>query len=342
MKKKRVGLFIAIIIAYVFIMGLSISLGAADISIKDAFYTLFKSIPFLGSFLHGKVTYTMSVIIFKVRMPRIIMASIVGMGLAVVGTSFQAVFKNPMADPYILGISSGAALGAAIGIVLHIGGESFQVSTITAFAFVGAILTTFIVYNIARVGNTLPVTKLLLSGIAINFMISSIISIIMVFSHEELQQIVFWSMGSFNAVGWKEVAMASPFVIIGTIITMIFSRDLDIMLTGEDTAKTLGIEIEKVKKTIIIVSSVMVAAAVAFCGIIGFVGLIIPHILRLILGPNNRTLILFSAVGGAIFLLFADTLARTVAAPAELPVGAITALLGSPYFLYLLTKNRKG
>lgn len=342
MKKKRVGLFIIMIIAYVFILGLSISLGAADISIKDAFYTLFKAIPFIGNMLHAKIPYTMTVIIFKVRMPRIIMASIVGMGLAVVGTSFQAVFKNPMADPYILGISSGAALGATIGIVLHIGGNQWQVSTITIFAFLGAVLTTLLVYNIAKVGRSLPVTKLLLSGIAVNFMISSIISIIMVFSREELQQIVFWSMGSFNAASANEIAMAAPFIIIGTLITLIFSRDLNIMLTGEETAKTLGVNIEHVKKLIIIISSLMVAAAVAFCGIIGFVGLIIPHILRLILGPDNKTLILFSALGGAIFLLLADTLARTVAAPAELPVGAITALLGSPYFLYLLSKNRKG
>jgi iron complex transport system permease protein len=276
-----------------------------------------------------------------VRMPRIIMASLVGMGLAVVGASFQSLFKNPMADPHVLGISSGAALGAAIAIVINIPIATLHLSVVTTFAFIGAVGTTILVYSIAQIRGKVGTTNLLLAGSAVSFLMSAMISIIMVFNQEEVTKIVFWMMGSFNASSWKNIFIVAPVVLIGTTIIYFFYRDFNLMLLGEDNAKSLGVNTEKVKKLIIVISSIIIAVSVSFAGIIGFVGFLVPHMVRILFGPNNRALIPFSALGGAIFLLLADTIARTIASPAELPVGAVTALIGSPYFIYLLIKMKK-
>jgi iron complex transport system permease protein len=274
-------------------------------------------------------------------MPRIVMASLVGMGLSVVGASFQSLFKNPMADPYVLGISSGAALGAALAIVIKLPGNIAALSITTIFAFIGAAATTVLVYSIAQVRGKVTTTNLLLAGSAVSFLMSAMISIIMVFNQEEINKIVFWMMGSFNASSWKNIFIVAPVVLIGTVIIFFFHKDFNLMLTGDDTAKTLGVDTEKLKKLIILISSLIMAVSVSFSGIIGFVGFLVPHMIRIIFGPNNKALIPFSAVGGALFLLFADTVARTVASPAELPVGAVTALIGSPFFICLLIRMKR-
>lgn len=269
------------------------------------------------------------------------MASLVGMGLAVVGASFQSLFKNPMADPYVLGISSGSALGAALAIVIKLPDAIKSLSVVTIFAFIGAVVTTVLVYYVAQVRGMVTTINLLLAGCAISFFMSALISIIMVFNLEEANKIVFWMMGSFNASSWKDISIIGPVVFIGVAIIYFFYRDFNLMLIGEDSAKSLGVHTEKLKKIIIIISSMIMAVSVSFSGIIGFVGFIVPHMVRIIFGPNNKALIPFSALGGAIFLLFSDTVARTIASPAELPVGAVTALIGSPYFIYLLIKMKK-
>jgi len=253
----------------------------------------------------------------------------------------QALFKNPMADPYVLGISSGAALGAAIAIVLNIASTAMHLSVITLFAFLGAVGTTVLVYSIAQVRGKVLTVNLLLAGCAVSFFMSAMISIIMVFNQEEVNKIVFWMMGSFNASSWNNILLIAPIVFIGAIIIYIFYRDFNLMLTGEDNARSLGVDTERVKKLAIIVASMIMAVCVSFSGIIGFVGFIVPHMVRIIFGPNNKTLIPFSALVGAMFLLLADTISRTIASPAELPVGAVTALIGSPYFIYLLIKMKK-
>jgi len=338
---KRKTLFISLIIIYGILVVLATSLGAANIKPYTVLSVILSKVPFLGQYINGDVSETDSIIILMVRLPRIIMASLVGIGLSVVGASFQSLFKNPMADPHVLGISSGAALGAALAIVINIPNAAVSLSMVTISAFIGAVITTFFVYNIAQVRGRVTTTNLLLAGCSVSFLMSAMISIIMVFNQEEVNKIVFWMMGSFNASSWKNIWIVAPIIIIGTIVIFFFYRDFNLMLTGEDNAKSLGTDTEKVKKLIILISSMIVAVSVAFSGIIGFVGFLVPHMIRILFGPNNKALIPFSAIGGAIFLLFSDTISRTVVAPAELPVGAVTALIGAPYFIYLLIKMKK-
>lgn len=338
---KRKTFFAILLAVYAVLLVASTSMGSANITPHNVIIVILKSVPLIGKYIHGVVTQTQFLIVFMVRMPRIIMASLIGMGLAVVGASFQSLFKNPMADPYVLGISSGAALGAALAIVIKLPGATSSFSIITIFAFIGAIATTVMIYYLAQVNGKVTTINLLLGGSAINFLMSAVISIIMVFNQQDVNQIVFWMMGSFNASGWKNIIIVAPVVLIGTVIIYFFYRDFNLMLIGEESAKTLGVETEKFKKIIIIISSMIISVCVAFSGVIGFVGFLVPHMVRIVFGPNNKILIPFSALGGAIFLLLADTVSRTIASPAELPVGAVTALIGAPYFIYLLIKMKK-
>jgi iron complex transport system permease protein len=265
----------------------------------------------------------------------------VGGGVSVVGTSFQGIFKNPMADPYILGISSGAALGATLAVVSGIEASMLGMSFTAIAAFSCAIVTTAVVYNIAKIGNKVPVITLLLSGIAISSFISSIISLIMTFRRDNIERIVMWTLGGLNAANWNQVKLVFPVVIITSVVLYMFSRDLNIMLLGEESAKNLGIEVEKVKKIILVLCTLMVAAVVSVSGIIGFAGLIIPHAIRMLFGADNRVVIPFSALGGAIFLITCDTIARSLVPPVEIPLGIVTSIFGVPFFIYLLYRSKK-
>ena len=339
MRKKAI--FFVWVLVFIILAIVATSLGAAAIKPFTVVSAIIGKIPLLNNLIHTDISEANQLIIFKVRMPRIIMAGIVGVGLSVVGASFQSLFKNPMADPYVLGISSGTALGAAIAMIFKVSSPVASLSFVTVAAFLGAALTTSFVYNIAQVKGKVTITNLLLAGCSVSFFATALISIIMVFNQNEVNKIVFWMMGSLSASSWNNIYIAAPVVLIGSGIIFFFYRDLNIMLMGEEDAVTLGVETELIKKIIVIVSSLIIAVCVSFSGIIGFVGFIIPHIVRILFGPNNKVLIPFSAVGGAIFLLFSDTIARTVAAPAELPVGAITALIGAPFFIHLLIKMKK-
>lgn len=274
-------------------------------------------------------------IIFFLRLPRVAEAALVGAGLAVVGTFFQGLLRNPLSDPYILGVSSGAAFGATIGILLGWGifGVGFA-------AFITALLTIHLVYLIAQTGPRLSVTSLLLAGIAISTFLSALIALLMLLNHEQMSQIFFWTMGSFSLVFWNKVFFSAPLILLGGLFIYFLARDLNVFMTGEETAEHLGIDTEKVKRQILLLGSLITAAAVSATGIIGFVGLIVPHMARLLVGPDNRVLVPFSALGGAIFLIWTDLLARTILAPVEIPVGIITAAIGGPFFIYLLIKTR--
>jgi len=286
---------------------------------------------------------SVATIIFDVRLPRVLMAAITGMGLALVGAVYQGFFRNPMADPFMLGMSSGAAFGASVAIVLGL--ESalfFGMGFVSVFAFVGAALTSVAVYLVANSGYRRQKVTILLAGIAISFFLSAFVSLFMVFSHGGVQKIVFWTMGGLGGASMDQLIVLFPAVLIGSVGLLFFSRDLNVLALGEDTARSLGVEVERMNLPILALSSLVIAVCVSFTGVIGFVGLIIPHMIRLISGPDHRTLLPLSALGGALFMVIADLLARTVAAPAEIPVGAITALVGSPYFIWLLLRSGKG
>jgi len=309
----------------VFTMILSISAGAVKIPLQEI----------LNVFLGGG-SETSRTIILNLRLPRAIESAIVGMGLSVVGTFFQGLLRNPMADPYVLGVSSGAAFGATIAIILGLGifGLSFM-------AFITSLMTVFFVYTISKTGTRVSMTTMLLAGIAISAFMSAIISLMMLLNHDEFSRIVFWTMGGFSLINWNSVVFTTPIIVIGSFVMYVFSRDVNAILTGEEVAEHLGVNTELVKKIILITGSLVTATAVSVGGIIGFVGLIVPHISRLIVGPDNRILVPFSAISGAIFLTFADLLARIILKPMEIPIGIITAAFGGPFFLYLLIKSKQ-
>ena len=332
-----IGVFLLIIVIIA-----AANFGVADISFKQTALIIISKIPVVNNFVSTEgIKSTSIIILLNLRLPRIILACLVGSALSVVGTSFQGIFKNPMADPFVLGVSSGAALGATITMVFLNEIHFFGMSMVAVSAFIGAIITTFLVYNIARVGTKVPVATLLLAGIAINYLLSSIISLMMTFNRDNIEKIVMWTMGSFSTADWNEVILLFIIVVPSILFIFTFSRDLNIMLLGEDSARSLGIDVNGFKKHIFVISTLMVAAVVSVSGIIGFVGLIVPHAIRMMFGSDNRVVIPFSALGGAIFLIICDTLARVVVPPSEIPVGIITSIFGVPFFIYLLYRTKK-
>lgn len=277
-----------------------------------------------------------SITLWQLRLPRIVMSLLAGSSLAICGCVFQSIFRNPICDPYILGISSGASLGASIAFIL--GWDTF-VFGITIPALLTALLTLFLIMGIARIRGRHTTETLLLTGIALNFLISAIITLLMVVNQKEMHKIFFWTMGSLSTVSWNEIAWLLPIMILVVITLYYYAKDLNIMQLGTDSAKNLGVNTQRTTYVTLIASSVLITVIVSFCGVIGFIGLIVPHITRLLFGSNNRRLFTYSLFFGAFFLLIADTLARTIAAPSELPVGSITAIAGAPYFIFLLLKK---
>jgi iron complex transport system permease protein len=295
---------------------------------------------------------TYSVVVLEVRLPRIVMAALVGCALGVAGAIMQALFRNPMADPYVLGLSSGAALGASATLAVPVtvltvavAGVTIQSSTpevlLPFLTFAGSLGTIFLVYNIARTGGKVSTDTLLLSGIAVSAFLGSIVMFLLFVKEKQFGSLFFWMLGGFSGTNWGKVAVIAPVVLVCVLVTAFYRKDLNLLLTGEDTAKNLGMDVEKVKRTLLVLASLLTGISVAFAGIIGFVGLIVPHFVRLRVGPDHRYLILASALGGAIFLVWVDTIARTILGQSELPVGIITAMSGGPFFLYLLRTSRK-
>ena len=320
------------ILACLAIMYVCTVTGIASIPFRDANRIL------LHEFLHldvdmAGITDGSITIIRSVRLPRVVLGFLAGASLAVCGAGFQGIFKNPMADPFVLGVSSGAALGAAIGIVLHFG--------TTLLAFVGAFLTITLVYNISKIGKKVPVATLLLSGIAVSQTLSATMSIIMILNKQSMDQIMFWTMGSLNGKGWGQIITVLPYSLLGIALLLTTCRELDIMLTGEETAIQLGVNVESLKKRVLFASTVITAAVISVTGIIGFVGLVVPHVVRMITGPKHRVLMPLSLLFGGTFLIICDTAARSMAVW-EIPVGIITSLCGGPFFIYLLRRMKRG
>lgn len=283
------------------------------------------------------------VIVWQVRLPRVFLAVVVGMALASAGAAFQGLFRNPMADPFVIGVSSGAAVGASLALFLSLSFSFMGLSSLTILGFIGALLTVLFVYNLARVDGYVAVSTLLLAGIATGSFLSAVVSLLIYFSRgvgDRMAAIVFWLMGGLGGANWSQVLSITPWVILGILVLVYYARDLNAMVLGEETAYNLGINVERTKKIILFTGSLLTAAAVSLTGIIGFVGLIVPHIVRLVIGADHRFLIPTSAIVGGLFLLLADTLARTILSPSEIPVGIITAFFGAPFFLFLLKKRK--
>jgi iron complex transport system permease protein len=286
------------------------------------------------------VARSAEVIVFELRLPRVLLAAIVGGALAASGAVFQGLFRNALADPAIIGVSSGAALGAIV-VIVTIGAGSLGALAVPVAAFAGAMTTAFLVYRLARIGPAVHVATLLLAGIAVAAVISSLMSLIMSFSGEDVRNIYAWLLGGLVAEGWRSIAIALPAVVAGVAGAFLVSHELNLVALGEERAAQLGIEVDRLKRRAIAVGALLAAAAVSVAGVIGFVGLMTPHLLRLVIGADHRRLVPASLLGGATLLILADVVARTVIAPAELPVGVVTALLGGPFFLFLLRREER-
>jgi len=274
-----------------------------------------------------------------VRFPRIVMALAVGAALAVAGALMQAVFGNPLAEPGVVGVSSGAALGASTAIVFGISASGGGVALL---AFLGSLGATLLVYAVARAGGRTEVVTLLLTGIAINaFAQAGLAFVLFLADTASREQIVFWQLGSLAGSLWSEVVVVLPVLVIGTVLALMMSRQLDLLALGERNARHLGVDVERLRIVAIVLVALLTGVAVAFAGIIAFVGLVVPHIIRMALGPAHRGLLLASAVGGGALLAVADLLTRTLVSGADLPIGMLTALVGGPFFFGLLYQQRR-
>lgn len=280
-------------------------------------------------------------IVFQLRLPRILMAAVVGAALSVAGAGFQGLLRNPLADPYILGVSGGGALGAILAISLGVGTLWGRVPAVPLFAFMGSFATVFAVFRIARIGGRVPAHTLLLAGVVANAFLSALIMfIISITSADTAFSMVSWMMGAVGYETYSMILGISAYVGAGAFIMFGLARDLNLLALGEDAAHHTGVPVERVKAAAFFAASLVTGAVVSVAGLIGFVGLIVPHITRLIFGPDHRILVPGSMAIGAVFLMICDTLARTLIAPTEIPVGVVTALTGGPFFIYLLRKRQ--
>lgn len=327
MRKIVVGYIVAILILL-----MSIWLGISVGSVKVPISTLWNT----------GADETATNILWNIRMPRVILAGLVGAALAIAGAAFQGLLKNPLADPYTLGVSSGASVGAVMTLFFSITAPVLGIYTLPTFSMIGAMVSLLVVLGFARlVDRTMKMETLILTGIIVSSFLSSVISLMIALTGEELRQIVNWLLGSVSMRGWPYVKMIWPFIVIGSFMLWFNRRELNAMLFGEERAKYLGVNVKRSKLILLLGGSMLTGSAVAVSGTIGFVGLVVPHMTRLIFGADHRHLLPLSFFNGASLLILCDLLARTVIAPTELPIGVITAFIGAPVFAYIFFRQRR-
>jgi len=325
----RVSIFLLAVVLTVAVI--SLFFGSSPIDVVSAMKWLLQ-----GADAAGPLSSTDQTILFSIRLPRIVFAGIVGGSLAAAGVVFQGLLRNPLADPYILGISSGAAVGALCALLLGVG----FAPGVSGSAFLGALLTVILVYGIARTRAELHSATLLLAGVIVNAFFGAVIMfLIATAGDKKLHNAMFWLMGDLSLALWPEIFLAGLFLLAGLVIIFVNARALNLIAVSEETAGQLGVHVERTKTILLGAASLITGVAVSVSGIIGFAGLIVPHLMRMLLGSDHRLLLPASVLFGGGFLIVADTLARTILAPSELPVGVITALCGAPYFIYLLRRR---
>jgi iron complex transport system permease protein len=328
-RKRTIAVFAALFVLLFIFMVLDLAQAFIPLTFREALLALF-----------GIGSETNVIIVQQMNLPRVAMACVVGAGLSIAGAVMQAVFRNPMASPSILGLSSGAALGAAIAMTFTIAYLPMMLM-VPLLAFVFCLATLFLVYSISHVGGRVPTETLLLAGIAVGAFLGALVSLLTYIAGDQMQGIIYWTMGNLTNADWENVAIVTPLVLAGCILMISYSRELNALMLGDAHALDLGVEVRKVRLQLLVASALVTAAAVAFVGVIGFVGLVVPHILRIVLGPDNRTLLPASLLGGAAFLLMCDYISRVISPSIGiLPIGIITALIGAPYFIYLLRRRR--
>lgn len=288
------------------------------------------------------VSGTLATIVVQLRLPHTILIALAGAALGASGAAYQGLFQNPLADPYLIGVASGAGLGAVVAMSLNWPSNYLGFFSIPVSAFVGAAVTVIIVYSLARFGNVISTTNLILAGVAVGSFASALTSFIMLRSTGEIRRAIVWLLGGSTLSGWAPVIASLPYIILSLGVLIVSGYALNVLQFGDEQAHQLGLPVERTKIIVILAASLATATAVSFTGVIGFIGLIVPHLIRILWGPDYRNLIPLSIFGGATALLIADLLARTLIAPQEIPIGVITALAGAPFFLWVLRRSQHG
>jgi iron complex transport system permease protein len=338
MKSKTARPFLISVVLLVGVLLLSVAVGSVWIK-PDLLFEL------IGRRLSGAVLTVearpFDTILFDLRLPRTLLMALTGAALSGSGAAYQGLFRNPLADPYLIGVASGGGLGAVLAMSVRWPYTPVGLLAVPLSAFAGALLTVFIVYQMARIGRTIPVTNLILAGVAVSSFATALTSFWMINSTGEVRRALVWLLGGSTLSGWQPVLAVLPYVVIGLGALLTLGHALNVLQFGDEQAKQLGLPTEHVRRLIIVAATMTTAAAVSFAGIIGFVGLIVPHIVRLAWGGDYRRVLPLAMLNGAALLLVADVLARVVMAPQEIPVGIITALAGGPFFLWVLRRSKQ-
>ncbi len=342
-QKKHFRLrFLALVLLLGILAATALSVGSAGIGIRRSIRIVWSHLPGIGGAADtADVSQMQDYIVMQVRLPRVVLAMLVGAGLSAVGGVFQGLFRNPLADPHILGVSSGAAMGATIALFAGFSFGAAGMGAVSICAFIGAVLSMIAVFLVSGKGGKRAALTMLLTGTAISTLLSAVISLLMSLNRDSAEKVYLWTLGSLSASGWAKVGWMTGIFAAGFLVLVVLAKDLNLLAMGEDTAGSLGVETGPVRILLVVFSSLMVAGAVSVSGIISFVGLVVPHCMRFLFGSDYRRLIPVSVLGGAIFLLLCDTVARTVVAPGELPVSVVTAIIGAPYFIVLIKRNVK-
>lgn len=308
---------------------ISLAIGSVFLPLQDIF-----------AVIKGSGSDLATNIVWNIRLPRTVLVALTGMALGGSGAAYQGLFRNPLADPFLIGISSGAGLGAVLAMSIDWTYSFWGLMAIPLAAFIAALLTVAVVYFLARVGQTTPITNLILAGVAVSAFATSLMSFLMLRSDGELRRAMSWLMGGSTQLGWEFILIILPYLLIGLGVLMFSGHTLNLLQFGDEQAQQLGLNVSRAKRIILIMASMTTAAAVAFAGIIGFLGLIVPHVIRLWFGGDYRKLLPLSIISGATALLFSDVIARILLAPQEIPVGIITSLAGAPFFLWVLRRSK--
>ena len=332
--RLAIGLLVVVAIGVV-----ASGVGAVYVPPVTAAKIVAAKLPFLG--INSSWPNSWDTIIWQIRFPRIVLAALVGGALAISGATYQGLFRNPLADPYFIGVSAGAGLGATIVLLTSVPVYFHGFSLLPIAAFAGSIAAVSIAYSVARQAGGLPLLTLILAGVAITSLVTAVTSLLMIRSDPDIRPLLSWLLGGFIGAQWKDVYTVVPYLVVGTVVMMAYGRVLNMFQLNEEEAQQLGVNVEKTKVVLIAVASLTAAAAVSVSGLIGFVGMISPHAVRLVWGNDHRFLLPMAMIVGGGFLVLADLAARTVASPSELPVGIVTAFCGAPFFLYLLSRSRR-
>ncbi|WP_232695936.1 FecCD family ABC transporter permease [Brevibacillus daliensis] len=320
---------------------LCLAIGSVYLPAGEITLILLNKIPGLQSFIPATWDPTSEQIMLQVRMPRVMLAMLVGASLGLAGAAFQGVLRNPLADAFTLGVSSGASVGAALLIYFGLQYALLGQWTIPIVAFMTGVITLVFVLQMAKENGKIPIETLILSGVVVQAFLGSIVSLLVALSNQAVNEILFWTMGSLAFRGWEYSGVVLPYFLVSLLLLLAYSRALNMLALGERQAAHMGLHVERTKWIVLLAATFVTAAAVSVSGVIGFVGLVVPHLLRLLIGSDYRLLIPMSAVGGAIYVLWADTIARTILSPTEIPLGVVTAFIGAPFFAFLLIRRKK-